>query len=93
MSAVDPDGRRVVLDEDGWRHILDGHPEMAAYLAALIATIERPDHREPDPRPQRERYWRLRLGPSRWLFVVVDSAVHPARVVTAQGRRDDPEGW
>ena len=50
-----------------------------------MATIAQPDHRENDPRPSRER-WRERLGPSRWLFVVVDFAESPARVVTASRR-------
>jgi hypothetical protein len=28
-DVVDPDGRRVVLDDGGWTHILDEHGEMA----------------------------------------------------------------
>jgi len=89
----DPDGRLVVLDADGWRHVLEEHPEMANHAAGILATIAEPDHREDDPRPSRERFWRERLGPSRWLFVVVDFAETPARVATAFGRRDDPPGW
>jgi hypothetical protein len=41
----DPDGRRVVLDADGWRHVLEEHPEMAPHAAAILATIAQPDHR------------------------------------------------
>lgn len=89
----DPDGRRVVLDGYGWRHVLEEHPEMAPHAAAILAAIAEPDFRESDPRPGRERFWRERLGPSRWLFVVVDFAENPARVVTAFGRHDDPPGW
>ena len=66
---------------------------MAPHQAALMATIAHPDHLEDDPRPGRERFWRELLGPSRWLFVVVDFDESPARVVTAFGRRDDPPGW
>jgi len=89
----DPDGGVVVLDERGWRHVVEEHPEMGPHAAGVMDTIARPDHREDDPRPHRERFWRERLGPSRWLFVVVDFAQIPARVVTAFGRRDDPPGW
>ena len=60
---------------------------------AVMSAIARPDHRENDWRPARERFWRQGLGPSRWLFVVVDFAERPARVVPAFGRRDDPPGW
>jgi hypothetical protein len=89
----DRDGRRVVLDEEGWRHIVREHVEMGSHQAAVMSAIARPDHRENDWRPARERFWRQGLGPSRWLFVVVDFAESPARVVTAFGRRDDPPGW
>ncbi len=97
MSAVerqcDPEGRPVVLDIHGWRHILNEHAEMAPHQAAIMAAIAHPDHREDDPRSGRERYWREGFGPSRWLFVVVDFGETPGRVVTAFGRRDDPPGW
>jgi len=93
LEEHDPDRRRVVLDEDGWQHILNEHAEMARHQAVVLAAVARPDHRDDDPRPGRERFWRERVGPSRWLFVVVDFNEIPARVVTAFGRRDDPPGW
>src|SRR4051794_16678443 len=89
----DPGGRLVGLDAAGWQHIVDEHPEMARHAGGILATIAQPDHRESDPRPGRERFWRERFGPSRWLFVVLDFNESPARVVTAFGRRDDPPGW
>jgi hypothetical protein len=92
-AVTDPDGRRVVLDADGWHHILDNHPEMAAYHRAIMAAIGQPDYRRRDPRPGRERYFRQGVGPSRWCMVVVDFTRTPARVVTAFGTRRDPEGW
>jgi integrase len=92
-EVVDPDGRRVVLDAAGWQHIVDEHGELAASRGALLAAVARPDHRGPDPRPGRERYWRRGFGPSRWLMVVVDFNAAPARVVTAFGNRRDPPGW
>jgi hypothetical protein len=92
-ELVDPDGRRVVLDERGWTHVIDEHGEMGAHRDAVIATVTAPHHRRPDPRPPRERFWRRGLGPSRWLLVVVDFSVQPGRVVTAYGNRKDPPDW
>ncbi len=92
-EATDPEGRRVVLDQRGWDHVLTEHAEMAPHQAGVMATIEQPEHRRPDPRSGRERYWRRGFGPSRWLLVVVDFGVAPARVVTAYGNRKDPSGW
>ena len=93
LEERDPDGRRVVLDENGWEHIVHEHAEMASYQAGVMAAVARPDHRDVDQRPGRERFWRRGVGPSRWLFVVVDFGDSPARVVRAFGRRDDPPGW
>jgi hypothetical protein len=92
-ETVDPDGRRVVLDVAGWRHIVGEHRELASHREAVLATIAAPYHRSSDPRPGRERYWRRGLGPSRWLMVVVDYRWVPARIVTAYGNRKDPPGW
>lgn len=92
-ETVDPDGRRVVLDDIGWRHIVEEHKELVADREAVLATVAAPDHRGSDPRPGRERHWRRGLGPSRWLMVVVDYVSVPARIVTAYGNRKDPPGW
>jgi hypothetical protein len=50
-ETVDPDGRRVMLDAVGWRHIVDEHAELASHREAVLATVSAPDHRGPDPRP------------------------------------------
>ena len=89
----DPDGRRVELTAERWAHILEEHREMAVHRDAVLATVATPEHRAPDPRPQRERYWRRGLGPSRWLLAVIDFGSDPARIVTAYGNRKDPPGW
>jgi hypothetical protein len=90
-QSDDPDGRRVVLDREGWDHILEGHGVMAAHQGAIMATVESPDHRVPDPIfPERERLYRRGLGPSSWVFVVVDRGQEPARVVTAYPLRKGP---
>jgi hypothetical protein len=83
----------VVLDQDGWQHIIEQHPEMADHRFAIVATVRDPEHRGVDPRPHRHRYWRRDAGPSRWLMAVVDYGGAPARIVTAYGNRKDPPGW
>ena len=91
-TVRDPNGRTVALDVTAWQHILDNHPEMVSHRAAIFRTVAAPDHRAPDPRRGRERFYRRGTGPSRWCFVVVDFAQDPARIVTALGVRRDPEG-
>ncbi len=92
-ERVDPDGRQVVLDRPGWAHVLAEHGEMKTHRDAVLQTIREPEHRRPDARPGRERYWRRGSGPTRWLLVVIDFNEDPARVVTAYGNRKDPPGW
>jgi hypothetical protein len=91
-ETTDPDGRTVVLDDEGWEHILHEHPELAPYRHEIMAAVNSPDRRRPDPRPGRERYYSRDVGPSRWLFVVVQFNEMPARIVTAYANRKDPQG-
>jgi uncharacterized protein YuzE len=58
---------------------------MAPHLDAVLAAMAMPDHREPDERPHRARFYKRDAGPCRWLMVVVDFEEQPARVVTALG--------
>lgn len=95
---INPDGVRVLLFEKTWsRHILSPmrHPELAPHLDGVLATVASPDHREPDDRPYRERFFKQDVGPSRWLMVVVDFEEEPARIVTAfsYGHGRSPRGW
>lgn len=91
--TVDPDGREVVLTRDGWDHVLASHPELAGQLDLVLRAIAEPDHRAPDARAGRERYFLRSVGPSRWLRVVVDYSESEAFVVTAFPERRDPPGW
>ena len=68
----DPEGRAVVFDERTRRHLEDGRPELLDDVAAIMSTVARPDHRQLDPRPGRERFYRQDLDGGRWLRVVVD---------------------
>lgn len=86
-TVTDSGGHQVVLDEEGWRHILAEHPDMHSHQAAVLRTITNPTSQRPDPRPGRLRYYREGAGPSRWLFVVVDCTTTPRRVVTTFGLR------
>jgi hypothetical protein len=90
----DPDGRAVVLLERMWAgKIAPDHPELARYQEEVLETVSDPDHVEPDPRVERQRYYRRGLGPSRWLLVVVSYEQKPGRIVTALATRKDPKQW
>jgi len=72
-ETFDPDGRRVELTAERWRHILrpDGHTELAGLEAHVLRAVEAPDQRRPSPRSNEEWYFLRDVGPSRWLQVVV----------------------
>ncbi len=93
-EVQDPDGRVVVLLERIWAgKIAPDHPELVAYQEEVLETVSGPDHVEPDPRVDRRRYYRRRVGPSRWLLVVVSYEQEPGRIVTALATRKDPKRW
>jgi hypothetical protein len=64
---------------------------MLGYLQAILEVVNRPDVREDDPAPGRERFYRCDLDPRRWLRVVVDCSESPAFVVTAFVQDHEPE--
>lgn len=86
-EAIDPDGRRVILDGVAWTHVLREHPELIEAQGAILEAVGRPSRRAPDRIPGRERFYRRGLGPSLWLMVVVDFSNTPGRVVTAFAMR------
>ena len=70
--ATDRSGRQVVLNADGWRHILDRHPEFTGRENELRAAVERPDRVTRDAFiAVRECLYRRTTGPRPWLKVVV----------------------
>jgi hypothetical protein len=74
-----------LADAEGRRSWLLDHVE------TILGTVERPDHREDDPRPGRERFYRQHaLRPGRWMRVVVDFNDEPGWVVTVLIQDDDP---
>jgi hypothetical protein len=87
-------GREVLLLERIWQlKILRDHPEMIGHLEAVVATVQAPEHLEPDATARRERLYRRDVGPSRWLLVVVSFEQSPGRVITTIGNRKDPRRW
>jgi hypothetical protein len=77
------------MDSIAWDHVVEQHIEMSEYLGEAMTTIQTPDHREPDPRAGRERYFR-RGGPLGWMRVVTELAGGVDRVVTAFPQSNDP---
>jgi hypothetical protein len=69
------------------------HPELSDHLDALMETVAKPDHVEPDVLPGRTRFYRRGVGPSRWLMAVVSYEQQPARIITALANRKDPKRW
>ena len=93
-EVSDPDGRVVVLLVGTWQEkIIRDHPELGDQLGQVLATVSTPDHVEPDPRPLRRRYYRRRVGSSRWLLVVVSFEQEPGRIISALATRKDPKRW
>jgi hypothetical protein len=93
-TVIDPDGRDVVLlariRED---KIARDHPELVDHLEAVMETVGKPDHIESDALPDRTRFYRRGVGPSRWLMAVVSYEQQPARIITALANRKDPKRW
>lgn len=88
-EARNPEGRLVQLEAAAWDHVVDEHVEMAGHLTEIVAAIQAPDYREPDPRAGRERYFR-RGGPLRFIRVVTELHGDVDRVVTAFPQSNDP---
>lgn len=90
-TATDPDGRIVSLSGERWEHILEGHPELLALQAAVMAAVAVPARRVAAPRwPGEEWFYARDIGPSRWLKVVVLYEQGAGRILTAFPRRAFP---
>jgi hypothetical protein len=93
-TVSDPDGNEVVLLVRIWEEkIARDHPELVDQLGAVMQTVAKPDHVEPDAVPDRTRFYRRNVGPSRWLMAVVSYEQEPARIITALANRKDPKRW
>ena len=93
-TVADPDGREVVLLTRIWEEkIARDPPELVDHLDAVMETVAKPDHLEPDSLRARRRFYRRNVGPSRWLMAVVSYEQQPARIITALANRKDPKQW
>ena len=80
-----------MFDAGAHLHLALSRPWLLKHLELILVTVERPDYRELDPRPGRERFYRRHvLDPRRWLRVVVDFDGVPGWVVTAFVQDQDP---
>lgn len=79
----DPDGRRVVLSPDRWRHIVERHPYLGLEPDDVMQAVARPDLRRDGRSVSEEWYYRRAAGPSRWTRVVVHYDGNRGFVVTA----------
>lgn len=91
QSVSDPDGRLVVFDAGSHLHLAEGRRSWLLDHVETLTAVARPDHREDDPRPGRERFYRQHaLEPERWMRVVVDFNDVSGWVVTVLVQDDDP---
>lgn len=90
--TVDPDGREVIFDMGTRLHLALGRPKLMDEVDLVLGVVATPDHREADPLPVRERFYRRGLDARRWLRVVVDFNDTPAWVVTAMVQGNPPRG-
>jgi hypothetical protein len=92
--TTDPDGRAVILDASTRLHLVEGRCGwLLEHVDLILATVSLPDHREDDPRPGRERFYRQNpLDPRRWLRAVVDFNEVPGWIVTVLVQDNDPRG-
>src|ERR1700736_332082 len=64
LTLTDPSGRRVVLDDRGWRHGADDHPERGVQQTAIVRAVEQPTFRLHGRRQGEEWFYLEGTGPS-----------------------------
>ncbi len=71
-------------------HVLEDHPELIELIDEVMGVVPDPEVITPDRDRGRWRYWKTGVGPSRWLFVVVEWRTPIPYLVTAFGKRKGP---
>jgi hypothetical protein len=89
-EVLDPDGRRVELTNEGWQHVIDGHPELAPLQADVMRGVHAPSRRLGGRDPAEEWFYLAGVGPSRWIKMVVVFEGDTGRIITAFPRRAFP---
>lgn len=62
-ETTDPDGRLVRFDERTEAYLARRRPQMLRHVPAILDAISRPEVREEDPAPGRERFYGVTLTP------------------------------
>jgi hypothetical protein len=93
LSPTPMAGKSCCWPGSGKDKITRDHPELVDHLEAVMETVAKPDHVEPDALPDRTRFYRRGAGPSRWLMAVVSYEQQPARIITTMANRKDPRRW
>lgn len=89
-ETTDPDGRRVVLTDERWEHVIVGHPYVRITPEELIGVVAEPSARMSGPESGEEWFYGTGLGPSRWIRVVVHYEHDEGLIRTAFPRRAYP---
>ena len=89
-ETLDPEGRRIVLDEEAWTHILFDHDDLGCSPRDILCAVEDPDRRIPGRESHEEWFYTYGIGPSRWVKVVAHYEEDAGRIVTAFARRSFP---
>lgn len=82
-ATLDPDGRRVILDEAGWSHIKRRHPMLASRLREIMATVREPAWRSPGRVEHEVWYFCDEMLTRLWVQVVVHYEGGEGWIVTA----------
>jgi hypothetical protein len=89
-ETVDPGGRRVLLTDRAWHHIIERHPDLARSRHHILAAVKSPDERRPGREPGEEWFFLEGVGPSPWLHVAVHWRGGVGWIATAFGRGSLP---
>jgi hypothetical protein len=89
-ATLDPEGRRVVLDEHAWTHIKSRHPELTRRLRDVMAAVREPDRRAPGRSSGEGWFFAYIGGALPWLHVAVHYEGGEGWIVTALRRESLP---
>jgi hypothetical protein len=89
-ETVDPEGRRVVLEQGRWQHILETHDELDVEPDVILEAVAEPDRRVHGREPGEEWFYLGGFGPTRWIKVVVHFKGDRGLIATAFPRRTFP---
>jgi len=89
-ETTDPEGRRVVLTFERWRHIVDRHRELRRHRDTVLGAVRDPHERLPARRPSQEWFYGWSPQQVQWIRVVVHYEGDRGFIVTAFPRRSIP---